>query len=209
MTPGFLLKSFFSLVARRELRFQFDRAPLVARNIPAKKLGNLFLTGINRVLPVSRALGYPYMAHVSPSGICDLRCAVCPAHDPLAKGKALLPFDTYRRLIDEIGDYLVYVILWSWGEPFLNPDLGRMIAYARERNILTVTSTNLNRFSAGRADRGRGGGAGPSDHRPRRNDRRHPCPVPARRERRAGHQKTPVSSSRRDGNKGGTSPSST
>ena len=151
MTPAFLLRNLYSLAARRELRFAFDRAPLVARNISTKKLVNLFRIGINRVFPVSRALGYPYMAHVSPSGICDLRCDVCPVHDPAAKGKALLPFETYKRLIDEVGDYLVYVILWSWGEPFLNPDIGRMIAYARERNILTVTSTNMNRFSAEQA----------------------------------------------------------
>ncbi|OGD19127.1 MAG: hypothetical protein A2W03_05820 [Candidatus Aminicenantes bacterium RBG_16_63_16] len=151
MTPAFILRNFFSLVLRRELRFQFDRAPLLASNISTKKLLNLVRTGVNRVFPVSRALGYPYMAHVSPSGICDLRCDVCPAHDPRAEGKALLPFETYRRLIDEIGEYLIYVILWSWGEPFLNPDLGRMISYARERNILTVTSTNMDRFSAGQA----------------------------------------------------------
>jgi radical SAM protein with 4Fe4S-binding SPASM domain len=148
VTPGFILRNFYSLVARRELMFQFDRAPLVAREISTKKLLNLFRTGVNRVFPVSRALGYPYMAHVSPSGLCDLRCDVCPAHDPRARGKALLPFQTYKRLIDEAGDYLLYVILWSWGEPFLNPDIGRMISYAREKNILTVTSTNMNRFNA-------------------------------------------------------------
>ncbi len=151
MTPAFLLRNLYSLVARRELRFTFDRAPLVARDISMKKLVNLFRVGINRVFPVSRALGYPYMVHISPSGLCDLRCDFCPAHDAAAKGKSLLPFETFRRLIDEAGDYLIYVILWSWGEPFLNPDFGRMIAYARERNILTVTSSNLNRLSAGQA----------------------------------------------------------
>jgi len=151
MTPAFLLRNLHSLVVRRELSFTFDRAPLTARRISTKKLVNLFRVGINRVLPVSRALGYPYMAHVSPSGLCDLRCDVCPAHDPLAKGKALLPLETYKRLIDEAGDYLIYVILWSWGEPFLNPDFSRMVAYARERNILTVTSSNMNRLSDGQA----------------------------------------------------------
>lgn len=148
MTPGFVFRNLLSLVTKRELRFQFDRAPLLARGVSAKKLLNLFRIGVNRVLPVSRPLGYPYMAHISPSGLCDLGCGVCPAHDPRAKGKTILPFKTYQRLIDEIGDYLVYIILWSWGEPFLNPDFSRLIAYARERNILTVTSTNMNRLSA-------------------------------------------------------------
>ena len=151
MTPGFLARNFVSLLSKRTLRFEFDRIPVQARNIRWKKLFNLFRIGLNRLLPIAPVQGYPYMVHVSPSGLCDLECPVCPAHDPQARGKGLLPFETYRKLIDAAGDYLIYVILWSWGEPFLNPDLFRMIRYARERNILTVTSTNLNRFDPEKA----------------------------------------------------------
>jgi radical SAM protein with 4Fe4S-binding SPASM domain len=147
MTPGFLFHNLFSLLLKREMRFEFDRIPLTAKNISTRKLLNLFLIGINRLLPASRALGFPYMAHVSPAGVCNLRCEICPAHDPRAKGKARLPVETFKKLIDETGDYLIYVILWSWGEPFLNPDIYRMISYAEARNILTVTSTNMNHFT--------------------------------------------------------------
>ncbi len=146
MTAGFLAGNFFSLLLRRELRFEFDRIPLRAQDISRRKLFNLFRIGVNRVLPLSPALGFPYMAHVSPAGVCNLRCAICPAHDPSTRGKSLLLFQTFKKLIDEIGDYLIYIILWSWGEPFLNPDVYRMISYAGEKNILTVTSSNLNRF---------------------------------------------------------------
>jgi MoaA/NifB/PqqE/SkfB family radical SAM enzyme len=86
------------------------------------------------------------MAHLSPSGLCDIRCRLCPAHDEATRGRTLLEFETFRKFIDETGDYLLYVILWGWGEPILNPDLPRMIAYARQKNILTVASTNLNRL---------------------------------------------------------------
>jgi radical SAM protein with 4Fe4S-binding SPASM domain len=147
MTPRFLAQSFISLLLRRELGFQFDRIPLVAKDISPKKLFNLVRIGFNRIFPISRALGFPYMAHISPSGVCNLRCPICPAHDPRAKGKNLLSFETFQKFIDETSDYLIYVILWSWGEPFLNPDISRMIAYAKAKNILTVTSTNMNRLS--------------------------------------------------------------
>jgi len=143
----FILKNLFSLVLRREIRFHFDRIPLVAQKISRKKMWNLFRIALNRLLPLAPAFGYPYMAHVSPAGVCNLRCPICPAHDPQTQGKALLPFSTFKKLIDEIGDYLIYVILWSWGEPFLNPEIYRMISYARDKNILTVTSSNLNRFT--------------------------------------------------------------
>jgi radical SAM protein with 4Fe4S-binding SPASM domain len=72
---------------------------------------------------------------------------VCPTHHPETKGKSLLPFPTYKKFIDEAGDYLIYVILWSWGEPLLNPDIYQMCKYAEQKSIRTVTSTNLNKFS--------------------------------------------------------------
>lgn len=147
MTPGFLVRNSLSLLLKKELRFEFDRIPLRAERVSAQKLVNLFRIGFNRLLPISPALGFPYMAHISPAGLCNLRCPICPAHDPKTRGKVLLPFEIFKKLIDEIGDYLIYVILWSWGEPFLNPEIYRMIQVASTKNIVTVTSSNLNRFS--------------------------------------------------------------
>ncbi|MDH7513738.1 MAG: radical SAM protein [Clostridiales bacterium] len=146
MTPHFLAGNLLSLLLRRQVRFEFDRIPLQAERISGRKPSNLFRIILNRLLPISPALGFPYMAHVSPAGLCNLRCPICPAHDPDTRGKTLLPFATFKKLVDEIGDYLIYIILWSWGEPFLNPEIHRMISYAGESNILTVTSSNLNRF---------------------------------------------------------------
>jgi MoaA/NifB/PqqE/SkfB family radical SAM enzyme len=41
-----------------------------------------------------------------------------------------------------LGDYLLLIVLWNWGEPFLNPDLFKMIAYAKSRKIVVHSSTN-------------------------------------------------------------------
>lgn len=147
MDAAFLLKNSLNLFVRRKLTFQFDRIPMRAQSLSRTKRANLFKIGFNRLFPIARALGHPYMAHISPSGLCNLECELCPKSDPKTQGKQLLPFETFRKFIDEAGDYLIYIILWSWGEPLLNPDIYRMIAYAKERNILSVTSTNLNRFS--------------------------------------------------------------
>jgi radical SAM protein with 4Fe4S-binding SPASM domain len=57
---------------------------------------------------------------------------------------ALLSFDKFQKFIDDCGDYLLHLILWDWGEPFLNPDLCRMIAYAKKKGIIIHTSTNGN-----------------------------------------------------------------
>jgi len=100
--------------------------------------------GVNRLLSIGPALGYPYMAHVSPAGVCNLHCALCPVNDPAMRGKGLLPLATFRRFLDQVGPYLLHMILWGWGEPLLNPELPQMCADARARDIVTVTSTNLN-----------------------------------------------------------------
>ncbi|MFQ6037395.1 MAG: SPASM domain-containing protein [Candidatus Aminicenantales bacterium] len=152
MNARFLLKNAVNLLIRRELEFTFDRIPMRARNISNRKRRNLFRVGLNRLLPITPTMGYPYMAHISPGGSCNLHCTLCPVTDPGLKGKNLLPFDTFRKFIDETGDYLLYIILWSWGEPFLNRDIFRMIRYARDRNILTVTSSNMNVFSQEHAE---------------------------------------------------------
>ena len=147
MSLPFLLRNLFNLLFRRRLNFEFDRIPLRARSISPRKMLNLFLVGFNRLLPLTKLWGYPYMAHISPAGLCNLRCELCPVHDEGVRGKELLPFATFKKFIDETGDTLLYLILWSWGEPLLNPDFVRMTDYARRKKILTVTSTNLNHFS--------------------------------------------------------------
>ncbi len=147
MNARFIFSNTINLILKRELCFNFDRIPLKAENISGTKLRNLLRIGLNRGFPIARTLGYPYMAHISPSGLCDLKCNLCPTNNPQAIGKTLLPFNTYKKFIDEIGDYLLYIILWSWGEPLLNPQFPRMVQYAKEKGILTVTSTNLNKLN--------------------------------------------------------------
>ncbi len=152
MNIRFLTRNMVNLIFRRELHFQFDRIPLVAGKISNRKRNNLFKIGLNRMLPIAKTLGRPYMAHVSPSGVCDLSCELCPSKDPAVQGRSLLPFETFRKFVDEAGDTLLYMIMWSWGEPLLNPDFPKMARYARENNILTVTSSNLNRLNRRQAE---------------------------------------------------------
>lgn len=151
MNARFLIRNFYNLVFKRQLEFEFDKIPMKVEHLSSKQRTNLFKIALNRLLPISHAVGRPYMAHISPAGICDLNCINCPTKDPRTRGRELLPFDTFRKFIDEAGDTLLYVILWSWGEPLLNPDLSRMIEYASRNNILTVSSTNLNHLDPGKA----------------------------------------------------------
>ena len=150
MDSRFLRRNFFNLICKRQLEFEFDMIPFTTR-LSSKQRNNLFKIAFNRFLPISHTLGRPYMAHISPSGICDLDCVSCPTKDSKTQGKELLPLATFRKFIDEAGDTLIYIILWSWGEPLLNPDFPKMVEYAAQRNIITVTSSNLNRLTSDQA----------------------------------------------------------
>jgi len=53
-----------------------------------------------------------------------------------------MDLDNFKRLMDELGEYLFLLMLWNQGEPFLNPHFLEMIEYARSKKVPTITSTN-------------------------------------------------------------------
>ena len=79
----------------------------------------------------------------SPSNHCNLACPLCPAgRNELGRVRRHMTLDEFRGIVDDAQEYLMLLIMWDWGEPFLNPALPDMIAYAAARDIRTVTSTN-------------------------------------------------------------------
>ena len=71
---------------------------------------------------------------------CNLRCQMCYFHKELAN-RSELPFSLYKKVIDEIARTHPAVIL-SGGEPFTHPDLVKMVAYAKSKNLPVQIVTN-------------------------------------------------------------------
>ncbi len=89
------------------------------------------------------AWGYPFMLQIEPTNACNLECPLCPVgRGELGRKTEHLGLDVYKSIIDDMEKYLLLLILWDWGEPFMHPQLPDMIKYASERDIRTVTSTN-------------------------------------------------------------------
>ena len=91
------------------------------------------------------APGFPYMLQIEPTNFCNLSCTVCPAaanKRDLNRDRRHLRLDEFKKIVDAMEDYLLLLVMWDWGEPFLNPELPEMIRYASEKGIKTVTSTN-------------------------------------------------------------------
>ena len=90
--------------------------------------------------------GYPYEWEIDTTNICQLKCPLC--HTGLGtvhRDQGTMHFDTYAKVIDEIKDYCVWLSLYSWGEPFLNKEIDRFVAYAHKARIATIISSNLNK----------------------------------------------------------------
>lgn len=108
-----------------------------------QKYINTSLLKLNKLFKNLTSFGTPSNLLIEPTNICNLKCPGCPTGAGiLTRPKGYMSYDNFKKIIDEIGSGLESVFLWNYGEPFLNPDVFKMIKYARTKGIKTVTSTN-------------------------------------------------------------------
>lgn len=121
---------------------------IIIRKFTFKKLINaikLYLSYLlSLVFNTSIRRGYPISISVEPTSLCNLECPECPAgKKELSRFKGDIDFDLYRKIINEFSPYLLNLILYFQGEPFLNKDIFRLIEYSgKEKKIFTTCSTN-------------------------------------------------------------------
>jgi radical SAM protein with 4Fe4S-binding SPASM domain len=96
----------------------------------------------------------PRFVQIEPVGECNLRCTMCAVSfrdDAPADGSpAYLSFDNFKRLLDGFGE-IDELHLQGLGEPLMNPDFFRMVAYARSKGIDVSTNSNLTLLTEVRA----------------------------------------------------------
>lgn len=86
----------------------------------------------------------PYLFVFEVTNVCNLKCPFCLTGKGVSGGRAVrhVSFDEARKIIDQVGDYIYLVQLYTWGEPLLNKDIWRIIEYAKSKNIYVMLSTN-------------------------------------------------------------------
>lgn len=111
-----------------------------------KKYINLGKALLSHFIFKPEVLNYlPPRIYVDPTNICNLRCPLCPTgRREFGRKPGYMKFDDFKKIVDEIGDYLFEIDFYFWGEPLLNKNIFRMIEYAHQRNIRTRMSSNLN-----------------------------------------------------------------
>lgn len=130
----------------RRLRIQSDGIPYEFDHLPLKKLLNACLIEASIFFKPEQPWGWPTHLMVEPSTRCNLRCALCPVTAGLERPQGFMDLEIFKKVIDEVGDYVFTLLLWDWGEPFLNPSIYAMISYAKQKGIKIISSTNGHLF---------------------------------------------------------------
>ncbi|MFA6321094.1 MAG: radical SAM protein [Candidatus Omnitrophota bacterium] len=85
-------------------------------------------------------LSYPVMIQVEPTLHCNLQCVMCA--NPLSKrSKKHMTMKQFKAIVDGM-PFLKKMSLVGSGEPLLNPELFKMIEYAKRRDIMVGFATN-------------------------------------------------------------------
>jgi radical SAM protein with 4Fe4S-binding SPASM domain len=111
------------------------------------RIWNLFLIvmsyGVTRITKRTIHWGNPYSISIEPTTSCNLRCPECPSGlRQFSRNTGMLTLDLFRKIIDQLKDRLIYMILYFQGEPYLNPLFFDFVKLAGKYRIYTATSTN-------------------------------------------------------------------
>jgi radical SAM protein with 4Fe4S-binding SPASM domain len=86
---------------------------------------------------------YPIHLDIESTSICNLDCPMCPYPEMRIK-KGNMTFDLFKNIIDQCDGKVFDVLLHMYGEPLVNKEIFKMIAYAKEKGVrITSMSTNL------------------------------------------------------------------
>ncbi|MFC1851775.1 radical SAM protein [candidate division CSSED10-310 bacterium] len=127
----------------------FDDIPFYQEKTPYRKRFNYIFQGIQALVRNPVRFGLPPILQLEPVNSCNLHCLTCPTGSKLmTRPAAMMSYDMFCTIIDQVKDDILLVAFWSWGEPFMNPDAFHMIHYAKQKGLLVHTSTNGHFFSS-------------------------------------------------------------
>ena len=82
----------------------------------------------------------PFKLKMECSAICNLRCKMCPLSVGLKRTQGVLKFENFKNVFDQINP--AYLNLTGIGEPFMNPDLFKIVKYAKSKKCMVKLDTN-------------------------------------------------------------------
>lgn len=86
---------------------------------------------------------YPNSFMIEAASKCNLACPMCWAYKANEyRRNSFLKYQDFQKIIDDIDSFCSKIFFSFCGEPLLNSDIYKMIAYAEEKNMAVGLSTN-------------------------------------------------------------------
>lgn len=119
----------------------------IARKLTPYKLYNFVKLAVgfhySRWLKQPKQLGLPFFVSIEPTTSCNLRCPQCPSGlRSFTRPTGMLGEELFERVILQLKRHLHSLTFYFQGEPYLNPDFLKMVAFANQHHIYTITSSN-------------------------------------------------------------------
>lgn len=91
-------------------------------------------------------VAYPTTIMFEVTNHCNLKCITCPREYAYGNemDKGFLPFDDFKKVLDEAVPYLDSIGLTGLGETFLYKDLVKAVEYIRSKNKGIIISASIN-----------------------------------------------------------------
>ena len=80
---------------------------------------------------------------IETTNVCNLKCPLCSTNNGMTRKKGMMKFEQFKTIIDDIKGIEKFISLYYMGEPFLNPDIMKMIKYASDNKIKMNLSSNM------------------------------------------------------------------
>ncbi len=92
--------------------------------------------------------GKPFVLTIEPTNLCDLHCPQCDTGSNRSKRpRGYLQMDTFKKILLDCKDHLMYLIFFDQGEPLLHPHYFEMVRLAKSYRLYVVCSTNGQRLA--------------------------------------------------------------
>ena len=133
----------YRLLTEGRYDFCYDQMRISERGMAWRKRANLIMSGLNLLYRRLRPWSMPLHMQFELANYCNLRCPICPAGTrELVRPPQTMDPELFRRVMGEVGPYLLTVSLWGWGESLLNSALHEILCAARRHDTAILLSTN-------------------------------------------------------------------
>lgn len=92
-------------------------------------------------LKKEKVSGLPIELVIEATNLCNLNCIMCTRKN-MKRKVGFMKMELYKKIIDEVSEYMELIYLHGLGEPLFHPKIFEMIKYAKKKGLNVGISSN-------------------------------------------------------------------